>query len=110
MAVPCPRCGTNFATEELLKEYEANGTACKNSGKGKTATMGGEHQCTECKKFFSHKSNLSRHTGTVHGDKARIRCDEPDCKATFARKDQMENHFKTVHLGIAAPVTVTVTM
>ncbi len=48
------------------------------------------HQCTECPKFFTQKSSLTRHVGESHGRLPRSIC--PLCKSTFKAPRTLEVH------------------
>uniref|UniRef100_A0A1B6FYG6 Zinc finger protein 865 n=1 Tax=Cuerna arida TaxID=1464854 RepID=A0A1B6FYG6_9HEMI len=72
-----------------------------------TAHLGGEFECTDCKKLFRLKSSLERHRRVVHDEGETFKC--PECDARCPDKGTLARHMYT-HTGlkpVSCPVCKT---
>ncbi|KAI5987555.1 hypothetical protein EDD15DRAFT_2173535 [Pisolithus albus] len=54
----------------------------------------------ECKRAFTRKEHLDRHTVCLHTNSTRWTCTyDPKCTRTFPRRDNYKRHVKTDHPG-----------
>uniref|UniRef100_A0A1B6MRV8 Zinc finger protein 865 n=1 Tax=Graphocephala atropunctata TaxID=36148 RepID=A0A1B6MRV8_9HEMI len=72
-----------------------------------TAHLGGEFECTDCKKLFRLKSSLERHRRVVHDEGETFKC--PECDARCPDRGTLARHMYT-HTGlkpVSCPVCKT---
>ncbi|XP_078540835.1 uncharacterized protein LOC144826381 [Lissotriton helveticus] len=108
----CTGCKETFSRKDVLKSHQRTHTECETTGSGRDSHMAqsvnGEtptielvsqkkapYQCTECKKVFSQKCNLTTHQRTHSGERP-YECSE--CLKKFSYKSYLSVHYR-VHTG-----------
>ena len=89
----CKICGKSFAGSSSSFENHVVYKTCQNSAED--VNEEGRHQCNQCSRSYTNKSNLAKHMEWKHREMQVFECES--CGKTFSTPSNLRRHTKQKH-------------